>query len=134
LFIDAFGGGRIMQEGDLPAFLSEVAGPGVLLEPAFLRPVTPPQFLHRMLNNLKAIYRRREDHRSALASQEFILVLSPDDPAEVRDRGLLFHRLGRVAAAERDLRRYLTLAPHADDRPSVAALVQELQGWGAMYR
>ena len=50
---------------------------------------------------------------------ERLLIVSPDDSSEIRDRGFFQARLGRPGAAITDLERYLSLAPHAPDTKSV---------------
>jgi regulator of sirC expression with transglutaminase-like and TPR domain len=40
-----------------------------------------------------------------------VLLVCPDDAAELRDRGILYSRLECHAAALRDFERYLALAP-----------------------
>ena len=53
----------------------------------------------------------------ALSCCERILLLTPDDPHELRDRGLLYLQLECYGAARADLERFLQLAPddeHAD--------------------
>ncbi len=133
-YVDPFHGGRIMAEGELGPLLGEVLGPSATLEPAFLRPVTPSQFLSRMLNNLKAIYLRRGDLPSALTAQEFLVILNPAAPSEVRDRGLVLYELGRLSRAQADLRRYLTLRPQAEDRVAMQAFLHAIDGHQRMYR
>ena len=64
-----------------------------------------------MLGNLKQIWLAREEWQRALGCVERILLLAPDAPLELRDRGLLYARLECFAAAEADLRRFLALAP-----------------------
>jgi regulator of sirC expression with transglutaminase-like and TPR domain len=72
-----------------------------------------------MLRNLKRIYLRREDHLRARAAGERLLLLIPQEPSEVRDRGILLAHLGHASAAVANLEAYLTLDPAAPDAASV---------------
>jgi regulator of sirC expression with transglutaminase-like and TPR domain len=49
--------------------------------------------------------------------------VNPNSVADLRDRGLLYLRLEHYGAAATDLKRYLALAPHADDREEINAQV-----------
>ena len=79
--------------------------------------------LLRMLRNLKQIYTQKEDFERALSVVERILLVAPDHPVEVRDRGALHHRMGHQQLAVRDFQRYLQLAPKADDARTVRAVM-----------
>lgn len=86
-----------------------------LLEPADHRDI-----LLRMLRNLKASYEQREAFDKAVRCADRIVTLDPQAIDEVRERGLLYLKLGQHRAAATDLQRYLALAPHAEDREAVA--------------
>jgi regulator of sirC expression with transglutaminase-like and TPR domain len=86
-----------------------------LLEPADHRDI-----LLRMLRNLKAGYEQREAFDKAVRCADRIVTLDPQAIDEVRERGLLYLRLGQHRAATVDLQRYLALAPHAEDREEIA--------------
>jgi regulator of sirC expression with transglutaminase-like and TPR domain len=59
------------------------------------------------------------DLERALACCDRILLLAPEAPGELRDRGLLYEALDYAAAALADLTRFLELAP---DDPSADAI------------
>jgi regulator of sirC expression with transglutaminase-like and TPR domain len=56
-----------------------------------------------------------KNYPAALAAIELQLVLDPDDPTELRDRGILFARLHRYDRAIADLEAYLERSPDAAD-------------------
>ena len=68
--------------------------------------------LARVLGNLKQLYMVKHDFERALAATDRILMLLPDTPAELRDRGLLYAKLECYAPAVADLTRFLELAPN----------------------
>lgn len=82
--------------------------------------------LARMLRNLKAIYLNQPDYASALAMVERLLMLHPDEPSELRDRGIIYHGLECFRAAHADLERYLELIPHARDAGKIRERLAEL--------
>ena len=100
--------------------LAAVLGAGARLEPALhLRAATPREILVRLLGNLKVIYVRTADFGRALACCERILLVAPDAPLELRDRGLVYERLECFGAAAADLERFLELAPDDESAPAV---------------
>jgi regulator of sirC expression with transglutaminase-like and TPR domain len=118
--VDSFGG-CLLSESDCRELLKKVAGAEARLVPqVHLRPATPREILARLLGNLKHLYVRGRDFGRALACCERILLLLPDSPLELRDRGLVYEQLECYAAARSDLRRFLELSP--DDQ--TAALVR----------
>lgn len=80
-----------------------------------LQPAGTRDILVRMLRNLKAVYADREDWDKALRCCDRLVSLAPDDPAERRDRGLLYLKLGYGPGAREDLLHYLRAVPEAED-------------------
>jgi regulator of sirC expression with transglutaminase-like and TPR domain len=126
IYLDPFAGDVLTQH----QILQRVIGADrlAMLSDATLQPLAGKPFIQRLLTNLKCAYLRSEPPlvRQAFAACERLLLLFPDLPAEVRDRGLFQLHLGRHAAALRDLERYLELAPSAPDRALVTHYVETL--------
>jgi regulator of sirC expression with transglutaminase-like and TPR domain len=70
----------------------------------------------RLLFNLKVACLKASDDTGALAAVERLLLLHPDDPPELRDRGLLLYRMDRYRDARSSLEAYLRARPDALDR------------------
>ena len=85
------------------------------------------QIVQRMLNNIKLIYANRQDLKRCLRAVEHLVILNPDDPEQVRDRGLLRLRLADGAGALTDLERYLELAPDSDGAATVREQIERLK-------
>jgi regulator of sirC expression with transglutaminase-like and TPR domain len=92
-----------------------------MLEPASHRAI-----LARMLRNLKGVYAEREQWDKALRCCDRLITLDSHQPSEYRDRGQFYLKLGHMRAASEDLRRYLSLAPQAEDADAVALQVAEM--------
>lgn len=122
VFVDAFNGGEILFWQDCQDRLGQLYSQPIELQPQFLESVTHRQFLARMLTNLKMIYLNQGNIPKALAAIERILLLFPDLPIELRDRGILYYQLNRFSESRQDLEAYLALAPTAKD----AAILQQL--------
>lgn len=126
-WIDPFYRGNVMTRADCQQFLQRLYGEKLPWNDAFLDPISDHDILQRMLNNLKIIYARQGEHRRALSVIERILVLSPDLPYEVRDRGLVHYQLGHLQAALYDLQRYLELFQEAPDAAVITRHVDALR-------
>jgi|EndMetStandDraft_3_1072993.scaffolds.fasta_scaffold166744_2 regulator of sirC expression with transglutaminase-like and TPR domain len=95
LFIDAFGGGRIMQEGECVEWLQGISGlsPHDLIPT--LRPATPRTIVLRMLNNLKTLHLRQNNWLAAERVLRRLLALRPASFVDRRDLASVSLMLGR---------------------------------------
>jgi regulator of sirC expression with transglutaminase-like and TPR domain len=125
--LDPFHGGGVIGEADCHALVRQMRGPDAPFDEAWLRPVTTPEIVARMLANLKAIYARRGDWPHALRTVECLVALRPEAPGEVRDRGTIHGKLGDARAAIRDWERYLRTAPEAADADDVRQRLRALR-------
>ena len=122
LVLDPFSRGRSIDAQELKTRAKPHVGDqdihddqlSMLLAPASKRAI-----LTRMLRNLKALYAEKEDWARALRCADRLLTLDPAQPEERRDRGLLYLRVGHVAAAREDLSAYLAQVPPPDDARKV---------------
>ncbi len=126
IFVDAFDEGKILFPEDCQERLSKIYSQPMTLQPEFLESVTPRQFLVRMLTNLKLIYLRQEELELAMAAVERILLLVPEAPSELRDRGLIYYQMGRWVAAGDDFETYLAKVPNAEDALVIRRLLNQL--------
>jgi regulator of sirC expression with transglutaminase-like and TPR domain len=109
IYVDPFHQGEILFPEDCQARLTEIYGVHVTMQPHYLSPVSSPQFLFRILTNLKHVYLNRGDLVKGLAAVERILMLDPDDLTNCRDFGLICYQLGRWGQARKSLTKYLHL-------------------------
>ena len=126
IFVDAYNRGEVLFTEDCQERLAQIYLKPVQLQPQYLETVTPRQFLARMLTNLKLIYLQRQEWEKAVAAVERILLLFPDVPAELRDRGLIYYQLGRFLAAGDDFEAYLAKVPNAQDAHDIRQLLNKL--------
>jgi regulator of sirC expression with transglutaminase-like and TPR domain len=116
IYIDVFNGGRILSEDDCLALARVPRVHRRSFVRQFLRPVSKRTILFRMLLNLKQIYMANENWPAAYDTIDLLLVVRPDQFNELKDRGLIAYRLGRLQSAIFDLNRYLFLAPNPTDK------------------
>jgi regulator of sirC expression with transglutaminase-like and TPR domain len=126
VLVDPFLDGRLRFEDEAQDLLDRVYGGMVRLQPEFLKPAGKKDIIVRLLSNLKGIYMNTRDDARALAAIERILLVRPTSVSEVRDRGMLLARSGRVDEAIAELERYLDYAPEAPDARRVRLLLDEL--------
>ncbi|MHB8744838.1 MAG: SirB1 family protein, partial [Sulfuricaulis sp.] len=120
--LDPFSGGSLMSKEDLEAILEETYGGVSDIHAPLERLLTTTgkkEILVRMLRTLKATYLRREQYDKALSVVDRILLIQPDQPDEVRDRGLIYEHLECFRAALSNFQSYLTMRPSAGDAPDV---------------
>jgi regulator of sirC expression with transglutaminase-like and TPR domain len=133
IIIDPFFGTVISTE-ECAQRLRGIYGDEAELDSRLLRPATAREVLERMLSNLKQVYVQRSDFVRALACVDRILLLAPDTPRELRDRGILYQRLECFAAALHDFERYLRLAPDDDAAHLIRDLLPDLQRQAAQLQ
>ncbi len=122
--------GRALSRDECSDRLERAIGPQADLNPdsasQWLAAASPREILVRVLGNLKQNYLACEDWPAALACADRSLLLLPDSPLELRDRGLLYRKLECFGAAVDDLERFLELAPQHESaavaRDSLSAM------------
>ncbi len=118
LVLDPFHRGRSVDADELKLRAKPHLGDADLRDEQLselLVPASNRAILTRMLRNLKTLYVEREDWERALRCTARLLTVDANQPGEVRDRGLLYLRIGHAEAAREDLKHYLALRPQADD-------------------
>ena len=131
LVMDPFNRGRPLDENELrqrarPHLGGEMPDDHALFQ--ILNPASHRAILMRMLRNLKGLYSERETWDKALRCADRLVRLDPNQADELRDRGMLYLRMGHGKGARIDLARYLHLKPEADDIDHVRASLIEAGG------
>jgi regulator of sirC expression with transglutaminase-like and TPR domain len=128
IIVDAFEGGRIVDDAIATSLLRRALGDGAELHPSLFEPATARAMLVRLLTNLKSIWATRGDHARAFVAIDRILTLTPDAPRVLRERAAAALRLGAGELARSDLARVVELEPQAPDVPQIAARIAQLGG------
>lgn len=111
ILIDPFFG-RVVSKAECLDRLRRALGKGAKLRRDPLASACNREILVRMLANLKNAYIQARDFGRALGACERILLLTPDAPLEIRDRGLVYQQLECFGSARADLERFLSLQPN----------------------
>ena len=127
LILDPFHRGRFLDRDACVTLLGEMTEGRMRFHPALLRPAGPRAILARLLANLRQMYLMAEDEPRALRAQDRLVLLDPDDPAVLRERGRLHARLGAGDAAVYDLERSLELEPRGPEAERAETLLRRLR-------
>lgn len=122
--------GQILSEEQCARRLCAVLGEETRFDRAYLRSATAKEIIVRMLRNLKQVLLQAREYEPALSCSERILLVEPELPPELRDRGLLYHQLECYSAAQADLERFLALAPNDDSAEVVREKLIEIRRHG----
>jgi len=131
-FLDPFNHGQLLSQEDCKEKLKQMYGDSLQFSEQLLDSVTHRQILARMLNNLKAIYLKGHTYDKGFAIVDMMMLVTPNDPEQYRDRGLLRLRLRQFEKAARDLEHYIKVAPDAADREDVQEHLRKLKRIQAM--
>jgi len=130
LYLNAFDNGQILDVSECRRFVIELmgaTGAPPYFDPRWTAPLGSRAILTRMLNNLKTIYLHRGESRLALEVVERLVLLRPDMPEELRDRGLLRLALGEPLFAAADIAAYAERAPAAPEVGRLRRRIAELR-------
>lgn len=132
LYIDPFNRGAILTESECREMVEARYGPEAALAAGWNVPAGKKTILKRMLRNLKAIYHHLGQDMQAFEMIQWLLAVDPNEPVELKERGLLYESMGNHTFAVRDLEHYLDVAPALEDRELIMQkinLLRHSQGW-----
>jgi regulator of sirC expression with transglutaminase-like and TPR domain len=118
IFLDAFASAELLDAAGCKRLVARVAGAtgaSLTFDPNWTAAVGPRVILTRLLTNLKMLYLQRGETQLALEIVERLILLRPDAPEELRDRGLLRLALGEPLLAAADISAYAARTPDAPD-------------------
>lgn len=133
IYLDAFDGGHTIDRRDMLAFFERLLASGTrgqedsaevtdlspraraLFNPSWLDGADARTILTRLFSNLKRAYLQRGQTALALEVTDRLVLLRPDRPEEVRDRGLLRLAMGEPLLAAADIACYVERVPSAPD-------------------
>ena len=127
VFVDPFGGGRLIGRDALHRMAARMMGTGALIDDSLLAAASPAQIFARMLRNLRQIHAGRGDFEAAVSAGERITSLQPETASDLRDLGYLYCRLGAFHRALSCLDEYLRREPEAEDAGTIGNDIALLQ-------
>lgn len=119
IFLDPFNRGATLGPEDCLHLVRAATGYKGKFDRRWLTPTPPRAIVARMLNNLRHAYVQAEAWPTAIRVLERLRWLQPEEPAHLRDLGMVFFRDGALRRAAELLNEYLVLAPQAEDADAV---------------
>ncbi|WGE85633.1 SirB1 family protein [Actinobacillus equuli] len=123
-FINPWDGSFLPMEL-LIKWLEGEVGYGVELSPDLLRKAQPNELLERVETVFKMALTREKKYEETLRVIEYRLAFSPEDPYEIRDRGMVLASMDCYQAAYEDLSYFIDQCP---EDPSAVMLKLEIKG------
>ncbi len=131
LFVDPFHSGRVMTVAGCREFWDDLSEGEVAFQESFLTTVTKHQILLRMLRNLKGIYLETKNYRKLIPVMDQLVILCPDVPEEVRDRGIIHYQRKAFKLARQDFESFLSVSSDAEDADVIRQHLEVLREYAA---
>ena len=127
LFVDAFHKGRIMTTEDCKDFWEDISEGELQFQDRFLSSLGKREILSRMLRNLKGIYLEQKNYKKLIRVLDTLVIINPDIPEEVRDRGIIHYQMQAFRLALNDFETFLSMAPDSEDADVIQQYIQVLR-------
>lgn len=121
-YVDPFHQGQLLNEKECAARVDKIFDGKMPLTAAHFKPLDSRGILLRVLINLKNIYMESRSFAKGHAVIDKMVLLSPEDWTQIRDRGLVRYNLKHFQPALADLELYLRNAPNTPDRSDILKL------------
>ncbi|GAA3525282.1 SirB1 family protein [Zobellella aerophila] len=120
--IDPFTGRRL-EPGEMEKLLRGTLGNLAKVTPEHLQAADKADILERLINVTKAAFLFDKQFSQALACSQLLLLLKPECPYEIRDRGFLFEQLDCDQLAAKDFEFFIQ---HCPDDPIADVLQAQI--------
>lgn len=117
--------GSDLTMAQLEKWLVGEVGFGVTVTPDLIRRATPSELLERLETVFKMALTGEGNYEKVLRMIEYRLIFSPEDPYEIRDRGMVLASMDCYQAAYDDLSYFIDQCP---EDPSAVMLKMEIAG------
>jgi regulator of sirC expression with transglutaminase-like and TPR domain len=122
IYVDPFHQGQLMTVKECADRVAKIFDGQMAFTPDHLDPVDARGILFRLLTNLKNIYMESRSFAKGHSVIDKMVLLAPNEWAQVRDRGVVRYHLKHFQPALADLNLYLQNEPEAPDRPDIIKL------------
>lgn len=122
VYFDVFNGGKILSQSDCENLSFKATGEQTPLSEHHFAPLPIASVIIRMLTNLKLIYLRKNDIQRSIRILNRLRQIAPNDPAQMRDLGVVFLQAGHPSKALLNLESYVQMVPLAIED-------EEIMGW-----
>ncbi len=122
VYFDVFNGGKILSQSDCENLSFKATGEQTPLSEHHFSPLPIALVIIRMLTNLKLIYLRKNDIQRSIRILNRLRQIAPNDPAQMRDLGVVLLQAGHPSKALINLESYIHKVPSAIED-------EEIKGW-----
>jgi regulator of sirC expression with transglutaminase-like and TPR domain len=133
-FVDAFDGGRLIDEAGARERFTELAGAGTPWSPALLAPTGSRAVLARVLGNLRGIFAGARDLAALDRVMELRLAVPGVPDRERAERASVLAALGRYAEAGAELERLADVVTGSDEELDGPFAAEQLRAQAARLR
>lgn len=116
--------GKFLSMDDLEKWLDGEPMAGLLVTPMLIRRAESFELLERVETLFKMALTKEKKFQEVLEMINFRLIFSPDDPYEIRDRGMIFATMECFQAAYEDLSYFIDQCP---DDPSARMIKMDIK-------
>ena len=116
--------GKFLSMDDLEKWLDGEPMAGLLVTPMLIRRAEPFELLERVETLFKMALTKEKKFQEVLEMINFRLIFSPDDPYEIRDRGMIFATMECFQTAYEDLSYFIDQCP---DDPSARMIKMDIK-------
>ncbi len=116
--------GQYVDDHIMTAWLIGHGGPLAKILPMHLDKTDNLTLIGRLLAVIKTATIRERKFSLALTCSDLAITMAPDDPFEIRDRGLIYQQLECTCAAKKDLEYFIEQCP---DDPSVFLIKEQVR-------
>ena len=127
LFVDTFHKGKILTTDGCMQFLQELTEGELEFQDSFLLGLNKREILSRMLRNLKRIYLEAHNFPKLIRILDKLVVMNPDSPDEIRDRGIIHYQMKGFRSAQEDFETFLSLSPESEDAEIIQQYLEILR-------
>lgn len=125
VYFDVFNGGKILSQSDCESLSFKATGEQTTLSENHFSPLPVASVIIRMLTNLKLIYLRKNDVSRSIRILNRLRQISPNDPAQMRDLGLVLLQAGHPSKALINLESYVQSVPSAINDEEIMAWIKQ---------
>ena len=122
--------GKFLSMDDLEKWLDGEPMAGLLVTPMLIRLAEPFELLERVETLFKMALTKEKKFQEVLEMINFRLIFSPDDPYEIRDRGMIFATMEYFQAAYEDLNYFIDQCPDDPSARMVQMVIKQLEQKG----
>lgn len=127
IIIDCFNGGRLLSHNDCSRMLYEMYGDSITFDRNMLKGTKSKDIICRLIGNLKKIYMQTKQYNKAIKMAEYIEIISPNLPENIRDKANIYLRTENLTGAISSLEKYLEIDPDAIDADYVKKQIRNIR-------